>query len=161
MVSWQTYLLCFTLGSRYTKDSAMQKDSDLETSVVDGGKVPMKEHFGNYMLPIRDALEIFSGKWKIPIITALNFYKSCGFKELEGIIEGITPKMLSKELKQLEENMLITRTVESTRPITVTYSITEYGKTCGSVMKALYDWGIEHRRKVHNIEVEEGAKDKC
>lgn len=111
------------------------------------GKVPLKEHFGNYMLPIRDSLEIFSGKWKIPIITALNFYETCGFKELENIVEGITPKMLSKELKFLEESLLITRKVENTRPVTVKYSITDYGKTCESVMTVLYKWGVEHRRK--------------
>jgi DNA-binding HxlR family transcriptional regulator len=115
-------------------------------------KVPLKEHFGNYLVPVRDALEIFSGKWKIPIITALNFYETCGFKELERIIEGITPKMLSKELKFLEENLLITRTVQDTRPITVTYSITEYGKTCSTVMSELYRWGVEHRKKVFNID---------
>lgn len=114
---------------------------------VEGDKVPLKEHFGNYMLPIRDALEIFSGKWKIPIITALNFYETCGFKELERIVEGITPKMLSKELKFLEESLLITRVVENTRPVTVKYHITEYGKTCESVMSVLYSWGAEHRRK--------------
>ncbi len=124
-------------------------------------KIPLKEHFGNFLLPIRDALEIFSGKWKIPIITALNFYETCGFKELERIVEGITPKMLSKELKFLEENMLITRTVNNTRPVTVTYSITEYGKTCGSVMSELYRWGLEHRRKFFNIETEEQTWDKC
>ena len=117
-------------------------------------KVPLKEHFGNYMLPMRDALEIFSGKWKIPIIAALSFYETCGFKELERIVEGITPRMLSKELKLLEENLLITRTVKDTRPVTVTYSITEYGKTCSSVMSALYRWGVEHRKKIFNIEGE-------
>lgn len=115
-------------------------------------KVPMKEQFGNYMIPVRDALEIFSGKWKIPIITALTFYETCGFKEMERIIEGITPKMLSKELKFLEDNLLISRKVEDTRPVTVTYSITEYGKTCKSVMSELYRWGTEHRKKVFNIE---------
>lgn len=115
-------------------------------------KVPLKEHFGNYIVPVRDALEIFSGKWKIPIITALMFYDTCGFKELERIVEGITPKMLSKELKYLETNLLITRKVENSRPVTVTYSITEYGKTCQSVMSELYRWGVEHRRKVFNIE---------
>jgi DNA-binding HxlR family transcriptional regulator len=112
----------------------------------------MKEHFGNYIVPVRDALEVFSGKWKIPIITALSFYETCGFKELERIIEGITPKMLSKELKFLETNLLITRKVEDTRPITVTYSITEYGKGCKSVMSELYRWGTEHRKKVFDIE---------
>ncbi len=115
-------------------------------------KIPMKERFGNYMVPVRDALEVFSGKWKIPIITALTFYETCGFKELERIVEGITPKMLSKELKFLEEHLLISRTVENTRPVTVTYSITEYGKTCKSVMSELYRWGVEHRKKVFDIE---------
>ncbi len=125
-------------------------------------KVPMKEHFGNYMLPIKDALEIFSGKWKIPIITALNFYEKCSFKELERIVEGITPKMLSKELKFLEENMLIAREVKDTRPVTVEYSITEYGKTCRSVMTELYRWGIEHRKKFFNTEeAETWGKGKC
>lgn len=117
-------------------------------------KVPMKEHFGNYMVPVRDAIEVFSGKWKIPIITALTFYESCRFKELENIIEGITPKMLSKELKFLEENLLISRKVEDSRPVAVTYSITEYGRTCKSVMSELYRWGIEHRKKVLNVEGE-------
>ena len=124
----------------------------MENTETTSIKVPMKEHFGNYMVPIRDALEIFSGKWKIPIITALNFYETCGFKELEKIVEGITPKMLSKELKHLEESLLITRKVEDTRPVTITYSITEYGKTCRSVMTELYKWGMEHRKKVLNIE---------
>lgn len=119
---------------------------------TENAKIPLKEHFGNYMLPIKDALEIFSGKWKIPIITALNFYDTCSFKELERIVEGITPKMLSKELKILEENMLIKREVKSTRPITVEYSITEYGKTCRSVMTELYRWGMEHRKKFFNTE---------
>lgn len=124
----------------------------MKNKEVSDVKVPMKEQFGNYMIPVRDALDIFSGKWKIPIITALSFYETCGFTELERIVEGITPKMLSKELKFLEENLLITRKIEDTRPITVTYSITEYGKTCKSVMSELYRWGVEHRKKVFNIE---------
>lgn len=132
----------------------MQKDSGIKDKEETNVKTPMKEQFGNYMVPVRDALEVFSGKWKIPIITALSFYKTSGFKELERIVEGITPKMLSKELKFLEDNLLITRKVEDTRPVTVSYSITEYGKTCGSVMSELYHWGVKHRKKVFNIEGE-------
>lgn len=126
----------------------------MEKKATEKGKVPLKEHFGNYMLPIRDSLEIFSGKWKIPIITALIFYETCGFKELENIVEGITPKMLSKELKFLEESLLITREVHNTRPVTVKYSITDYGRTCESVMTVLYNWGKEHRRKFFSNEEE-------
>lgn len=140
------------MESCYIKYSGIQKYSCMKIKEVTDMKVPMKEQFGNYMVPVRDALEVFSGKWKIPIITALTFYETCGFKDLERIVEGITPKMLSKELKFLEENLLITRKVEDTRPITVTYSITDYGKTCKSVMSELYRWGVEHRKKVFNIE---------
>ncbi|MGB0837392.1 MAG: winged helix-turn-helix transcriptional regulator [Flavobacteriaceae bacterium] len=125
-------------------------------------KVKMKEHFGNYMVPINDALEVFSGKWKIPIITALNYYKTCGFSELERIVEGISPKMLSKELKFLETHLLIQRNVASTRPVKVTYSITEYGQTCSSVLSELYRWGTEHRKKVFNIDEGPSSKhNKC
>ena len=134
----------------------VSKSIAMANKTEERGKVPLKEHYGNYMLPIRDALEVFSGKWKIPIITALNFYETCGFKELERIVEGITPKMLSKELKFLEESLLITREVENTRPVTVRYSITAYGRTCESVMTALYNWGTEHRRKFFTDEGQDG-----
>ena len=103
---------------------------------------------GNFLLSIRDALEIFSGKWKIPIIGALLYNEECGFKELERMIKGITPKMLSKELKDLETNLLVSRRVIDTRPVTVKYSITPYGKTCDSVIQELYNWGARHRETI-------------
>jgi len=111
-------------------------------------KIPMKEHFGNYMLPVLDALSVFSGKWKIPIISALCFYEECTFSELEKVVQGITPRMLSKELRELEENLLIIRTVLPTRPVKIKYEITSYGRTSDSVMTALYDWGQKHRAKI-------------
>jgi DNA-binding HxlR family transcriptional regulator len=100
------------------------------------------------ILAVRDALEIFSGKWKIPIIGALIYLQKSGFKELQRMVGDITPKMLSKELKELEVNHLVKRTVLDTRPVTVQYSITEYGKTCQSVIFELYQWGEQHRKKI-------------
>lgn len=124
----------------------------MENKVDKTFKVPLKEHFGNFMVPMTDALDVFSGKWKIPIIAALNFYETCGFKDLENIVEGITPKMLSKELKFLEANLILTREVLPTRPVTIKYAITDYGRTCDSIMTALYAWGAKHRKEVFNIE---------
>lgn len=100
------------------------------------------------ILAVRDALEIFSGKWKIPIIGALIYLQESGFKELQRMIGDITPKMLSKELKELEMNHLVERTVLDTRPVTVIYSITDYGKTCQSVIFELHQWGEQHRKKI-------------
>ncbi|TLX74621.1 helix-turn-helix transcriptional regulator [Labilibacter sediminis] len=100
------------------------------------------------ILAVRDALEIFSGKWKFPIIGALIHLQESGFKELQRMVGDITPKMLSKELKELEMNHLVKRTVLDTRPVTVIYSITEYGKTTQNIMYSLYEWGTKHREKI-------------
>ena len=100
------------------------------------------------VIAIQDALEIFSGKWKIPIIGALLYIKEARFKELQAMVGKITPRMLSKELKELELNKLISREVLDTRPVTITYKITPYGESCESVILALYEWGLQHRVKI-------------
>lgn len=100
------------------------------------------------ILPIRDALEIFRGKWKIPIIGTLLYYKELRFKDLQRVVGDITPKMLSKELKELEMNQLVTREVMDTRPISVLYKITPYGESCQEVITSLYEWGVNHRVKI-------------
>ena len=100
------------------------------------------------ILAVRDALEIFSGKWKIPIIGALLYLKEARFKELQNMVGNITSKMLSKELKELEINQLVERIVLNTRPVSIRYKITPYGMSSQSVIVALHDWGAKHRNKV-------------
>jgi DNA-binding HxlR family transcriptional regulator len=69
---------------------------------------------------VRDTLYVLSGKWKLPILIALiNGRKR--FKDLQRELEDITPKVLSKELKELELNEFVTRTVYATSPVTVEY----------------------------------------
>lgn len=99
------------------------------------------------MLPVRDVIELIGGKWKLPIIVALSFGTQ-RFKELERSIEGITPRMLSKELKDLEINQLVNRKVYDTMPVTVEYSLTDYGQSLDTVIAAMRDWGLQHRRKI-------------
>lgn len=100
-----------------------------------------------YIRPVRDVLDIINGKWKLPILIALSFGNK-RFKELERDVEGITPKMLSKELRDLETNQLILRTVYDTFPVTVEYSLTNYGKTLDEVITALRAWGKRHRSRI-------------
>jgi DNA-binding HxlR family transcriptional regulator len=100
------------------------------------------------LLPVRDALDILSGKWKLPIIIALTFEKK-HFKEMQREIEHITPKMLSKELKELEMNQLVKRTVYDTLPVTVEYTLTPYGKSLYKVIEELRIWGQQHRKRLH------------
>lgn len=61
-------------------------------------------------------------------------------------IRGISAKMLSKELRDLEMNKLVKRTVRATKPVTVDYTITEHGKTFIPVMESMIKWGVKHRK---------------
>ena len=98
-------------------------------------------------LPIRDTLDLVGGKWKLPITHALAG-GPLRFKELQREIGGVTARMLSKELKELELNQLIKREVFATSPVTVEYSLTEYGKSLKPVVLALYKWGEQHRERI-------------
>jgi DNA-binding HxlR family transcriptional regulator len=99
------------------------------------------------MLAVKDAVNVLEGRWKVLIIVALAFGKK-RFKELSKDIPGITDKSLSKELKDLEMNKLITRTVYDTFPPTVEYSITPHGATLEKVVTELGQWGEFHRKKI-------------
>lgn len=99
------------------------------------------------LLPVRDALEFLSGKWKLPIIISLSFGNK-RFRQMATEIEGITDKMLSKELRDLEQNQLVKRTVYDSVPVRVEYSLTDYGTSLDAVIDALRAWGIQHRKRI-------------
>jgi len=56
--------------------------------------------------------------------------------------------MLSRDLKELEMNQLITRNVKNSQPITVEYELTDYGATLREPTKALAEWGLKHRQRI-------------
>lgn len=99
------------------------------------------------ILSIKDALEAVEGRWKLLILFALST-GSKRFKELGREVSGITDKTLSRELKLLESNKLITREVFDTFPPTVQYTITEHGKSLEKVIEELHYWGLSHRKEV-------------
>jgi DNA-binding HxlR family transcriptional regulator len=99
------------------------------------------------ILPVRDALDILSGKWKLPIIIAL-MYGNKRFSQMAKEIPGITDKMLSKELRDLEVNQLVKRTVYDAVPVVVEYSMTPYGKTLEKLIGELQSWGVKHRKTI-------------
>lgn len=98
-----------------------------------------------FLLALEDAIDLLKGKWKAKILCALLYHETMTYTELEKAVNKITPKMLSKELKDLELNLLVTRKVSDKRPITVSYTITPHGKTCAPLMEELYNWGQRHR----------------
>lgn len=99
------------------------------------------------LLAINDTMVVINGKWKIPIIGTLRFGKK-RFNDLERTISGITPRMLSKELKELEANSIVKRSVYNTVPITVEYELTASGESLGNLLDAIIEWGVQHRKNV-------------
>jgi len=95
----------------------------------------------------RDALEVIQGKWKIPIIISLS-YGNKRFGEIQRDISDISPKMLSQELKVLEENKIITRTLYDSMPVTVEYNLTPLGLSMENLLAEILDWGIHFRKEL-------------
>ena len=110
-------------------------------------EMPAHQECTQVVLPLKDTLDLISGKWKLPIIGAL-FHGKKRFREMERAIPKITARMLSKELKELEINGLVKRTVYDTMPVSVEYELTPYGRTLEKVFTAMSDWGIAHREKM-------------
>jgi len=100
------------------------------------------------ILALKDAIELLSGKWKFCILHNLYSCETMRFKDLQETAQGITPKVLSKELQELENNLLITRTVNNTKPVTVSYALTTHAKETEAVVNALISFGLKHRKKI-------------
>ncbi|SFW74055.1 transcriptional regulator, HxlR family [Sinomicrobium oceani] len=100
------------------------------------------------MRAVQDAMDVLSGKWKIPIISSLCYYNQRRFSDILNDIDGISNRMLSKELKELEINLLVKRTVLDTQPVSVHYQLTDHGLTLRTIIDNLTAWGVTHRRKI-------------
>lgn len=103
------------------------------------------------MQAISDTMSILSGKWKFHILGTLIEGNKLGFMDLLREVEGIGTKMLSKELQDLEMNHLVSRAVLNTKPITVKYSLTEYGETLSPLLNELANWGIKYRQSIRAL----------
>jgi DNA-binding HxlR family transcriptional regulator len=99
------------------------------------------------MLPVRDAIDVISGKWKLLILISISSGNH-RFTEIQKSIPKITAKVLSNELKDLEQNKLIERKIMDGYPVMIEYNTSSYAETLGDVIKALRDWGINHRKKI-------------
>ena len=97
--------------------------------------------------PVREALDVINGKWKLPIIISISTGNQ-RFTDIQESIPGITPKVLAKELKELEQHQLIKRTVIEDYPVKILYSTEPYAETLGPIIYALQEWGENHREKL-------------
>ena len=96
---------------------------------------------------LQDTLYVVGGKWRLPVINSI-CNGNTRFREIERSIPGITTRMLSRELKAMEQNKLITRTADPDSPMQVAYTSTPYCKTIGPIIQAMIAWGKEHRKVI-------------
>jgi DNA-binding HxlR family transcriptional regulator len=96
---------------------------------------------------LQDTLYFIGGKWRLPIINSI-----CNgnrrFREIERSIPGITTRMLSKELKEMEMSKLLKRTVYADTPVLVEYEPTVHCRSFGKVIQEMINWGKSHREIV-------------
>lgn len=87
------------------------------------------------IMAVHDTMDILNGKWKISIISSICYHNKRRFTDILNDVNGISNKMLSKELRDLEINKLIKGTVLDTQPVTIHYQLTEYGLTLKTIIK--------------------------
>lgn len=104
------------------------------------------------------ALEAIVGKWKHKILFHMIKQDKIRFNELKRSIPGITQKMLTTQLRELEHHDLITRKVYAQIPPKVEYSLSEHGKSLIPLLQMMSNWGEEHVKHIDSLYVETGEK---
>lgn len=93
--------------------------------------------------PVKYALDLLNGKWKLRIIWELNQQGTIRFNELQRRLKGISSVMLSKTLEELERNKIVNRRQYNEIPPKVEYSLTDLGKAIDPALQALGNWGSQ------------------
>jgi DNA-binding HxlR family transcriptional regulator len=98
--------------------------------------------------PVETTLAVIGGKWKPLILWHLGEDGVRRFSELQRIIPGITRKMLTQHLRELERDEIVARKIFREVPLRVEYSLTKYGQTLRPLLRALCHWGSKHEAHV-------------
>ncbi|WP_040205152.1 winged helix-turn-helix transcriptional regulator [Neobacillus jeddahensis] len=101
-----------------------------------------------YNISVEATLEVIGGKWKCVILCHLTHGKK-RTSELKRLMPDITQKMLTQQLRELEEDGVINRIVYNQIPPKVEYELSEYGQSLESILNALCNWGENHITRVY------------
>lgn len=114
-------------------------------------KKDKKYIFDENSCPVTATMQVLGGKWKAILINAIYHTSPARFGELKRSVRGITQSMLTQQLRELEEDGLISRKIYAEIPPRVEYTLTEFGLTLSPVMQSLAKWGEEYRLKNKKI----------
>lgn len=101
-----------------------------------------------YNISVEATLEVIGGKWKCVILCHLTHGKK-RTSELKRLMPNITQKMLTQQLRELEEDGVINRIVYQQIPPKVEYELSDYGKSLEQILNSLCTWGEKHIIKVY------------
>ncbi|RDW16487.1 HxlR family transcriptional regulator [Oceanobacillus arenosus] len=106
-------------------------------------------------------LGVIGGKWKMLILWHLGKQGTKRFNELKSLMPGITQRMLVKQLRELEEDLIVHREVYPVVPPKVEYSLTEHGISLLPILDMMYRWGEDYMENVaskNGVEIREAVK---
>ncbi|MBC8043326.1 MAG: helix-turn-helix transcriptional regulator [Rhizobacter sp.] len=109
------------------------------------------------LCPVEITMHVLGGKWK-PVILFHLKEKVRRFGELKRIIPGVTQKMLTQQLRELERDGVVSRKVYAEVPPKVEYALTKFGETLGPILKLMCKWGIEHEHIMQKKKESEGFR---
>lgn len=101
-----------------------------------------------YNCPIEITIDLIGGKWKVLILYHLLLDGTLRFSQIRRYATGVTQKMLTAQLRELEARGLITRKIYPVIPPKVEYSITPLGLSLGPILKAMKQWGADYERQM-------------
>ncbi|MCD8877833.1 winged helix-turn-helix transcriptional regulator [Staphylococcus kloosii] len=107
----------------------------------------LKNH---YNIGVEATIDVLGGKWKPVVLCHLKDNGTMRTSELKRAIPNITQKMLTQQLRELEEDSIIERIVYQQVPPKVEYKLSDYGQTLSEILSSLFQWGEFHIAKMHD-----------
>lgn len=126
----------------------MKNDTNIDNQEVGSEK---KMVFDEKSCPVTATMQVLGGKWKAILINAIYHTSPARFGELKRSIKGITQSMLTQQLRELEDDGIISRKIYAEIPPKVEYTLTEFGLTLSPIMQSMAKWGEEYRIKKQKV----------
>ena len=126
----------------------MKNNTDIDSHEVRSERIFV---FDEKSCPVTATMQVLGGKWKAILINAIYLTSPARFGELKRSVKGITQSMLTQQLRELEDDGLISRKIYAEIPPRVEYTLTEFGLTLSPIMQSMAKWGEEYRMKKKKV----------
>ena len=120
----------------------MNNNTNVENQEVKDKKIFV---FDENSCPVTATMKVLGGKWKPILINAIYHTAPVRFGELKRSVIGITQSMLTQQLRELEDDGIISRKIYAQIPPKVEYTLTEFGLTLSPVIQTMANWGLEYK----------------